>query len=311
MSAITTLFPVFAMIALGTVSRIKGWVTPQQKDGANHIVFNILFPIMIFNILLTAKVNAQTVFIVGYVFIAFCLTLFIGTLVSRFTGSKTAHFSPYLLTTVEGGNVALPLFTSIVGMAYASHTVIFDIAGSLLAFIIVPVLVAKSTAASPDKKVLLKQIFTNSFVIAVLAGLLLNVTGIYDLLSQSAWLDLYTKTVSQMTGPIVGMILFIIGYNLKINPETLSDLLKLLLVRLILFMAIIAGFFILFPELMADQIYMIAVLIYFMSPTGFAMPMLIAPLNKDEQDVDFQSAFISLYMIVTLVVYALIVIFIV
>lgn len=310
MTAITILFPVFSMIGLGTLSRIKGWITPEQKDGANQIVFNILFPIMIFNVLLTAQVTSQTFFIVTYVFIAFCLALGLGRLLTGFTGKKVAHFSPYLLTTVEGGNVALPLYTSIVGISYASNTVIFDIAGSLLAFIIVPIMIAKTTADTTDFKELVKRIFTNSFVIAVLAGLILNLTGCYEMLSQSPLLELYTETIAQMTGPIVGMILFIIGYNLKINKDTLSDLLKMLFVRVVLFALIIAGFFVLFPEMMADKIYLIAVLVYFTSPTGFAMPMLISPLNRSESDVDFQSAFISLYMIVTLIVYTIIVIFI-
>ena len=53
------------------------------------------------------------------------------------------HISPYLLTTCEGGNVALPLYTSIVGVAYASNTVIYDIAGTVIAFIIILYLLLK------------------------------------------------------------------------------------------------------------------------------------------------------------------------
>ena len=53
MRAVTTIFPVIFMIGIGTFSRIRGFITPSQKDGANKIVFNILFPIMIFNILFT------------------------------------------------------------------------------------------------------------------------------------------------------------------------------------------------------------------------------------------------------------------
>ena len=40
------------------------------------------------------------------------------------------------------------------------------------------------------------------------------------------------------------------------------------------------------------------------------MPMLIEPLNKAEEDADFQSAFISLGMIITLIVYTCVVLFI-
>ena len=50
MAALTTLFPVFFMIGLGAIARIKNWITPEQKDGANNIVFNVLFPSMILNV---------------------------------------------------------------------------------------------------------------------------------------------------------------------------------------------------------------------------------------------------------------------
>lgn len=310
MTALSTLFPVFFMIGLGLLARLKGWITPEQKDGANSIVFNILFPIMIFNVLFTATIGASAIFIVGYVFIAFALAIIVGKIISGFTGKKMAHISPYLLTTCEGGNVALPLYTSIVGLSYASNTIIFDIAGTFIAFVIIPVLVAKSSASHTSPKELVKTIFTNSFVIAVILGLVLNFTGFYRYLSASAFIDIYTNTVARATGPIVGMILFIIGYNLKINKDTIGSLLKLVAVRVVLYTLIIAGFFTLFPNLMADKIYMIAVLIYFMCPTGFAIPMLISPLNKSEDDADFQSAFISLFMIVSLIVYTAVVMFI-
>lgn len=58
---------------------------------------------------------------------------------------------------------------------------------------------------------------------------------------------------------------------------------------------------------MADPVYLIAVLIYFTSPTGFAIPMMIAPIMKDESEQEFASAFISVHMILTPIVYTLIV----
>lgn len=216
------------------------------------------------------------------------------------------HISPYLFTTCEGENVALPLYTSIVGVAYASNTVIYDIAGTVIAFIIIPVLVAKKTSGNTSTKELLKTIFTNSFVITVMLGIILNVLGFYDMLCQSAFIDVYTNTIQQATAPIVSLILLIIGYNL----DTISSLLKLVGVRIIFYILVIAGFFIFFPHLMADKIYMMGVLIYFMCPTGFAMPMLISPLYKGEEDEDFVAAFISLFMVITLIVYTCVVLFV-
>lgn len=299
MNALSTLFPVFFMIILGMIARIKGFISPEQKEGANHIVFNVLFPILIFNVLFTAKIESSAILIVLYVLIAFTLALVLGKCITKFTGKEVGHIFPYLLTTCEGGNVALPLYTSIVGVAYASNTVIFDIAGTVIAFIIIPVLVAKATSGNTSTKELLKTIFTNSFVIAVMLGLVLNLLGAYDMLSQTAFIDVYTNTIQQATAPIVSLILLIIGYNLKINKDTLGSLLKLVGVRIVFF-----------PHLMADKIYMMAVLIYFMCPTGFAMPMLISPLNKSEEDEDFTAAFISLFMVITLIVYTCVVLFV-
>ena len=197
MNALSTLFPVFFMIILGMIARIKGFISPEQKEGANHIVFNVLFPILIFNVLFTAKIESSAILIVLYVLIAFTLALVLGKCITKFTGKEVGHIFPYLLTTCEGGNVALPLYTSIVGVAYASNTVIFDIAGTVIAFIIIPVLVAKATSGNTSTKELLKTIFTNSFVIAVMLGVVLNLLGVYDLLSQTAFIDLYTNTIQQ------------------------------------------------------------------------------------------------------------------
>lgn len=310
MSVLSTLFPVFFMIALGLVSRIKGWITPQQKEGANSIVFNILFPILIFNVLLTSTIDSSAIFIVIYIFIAYLIILLLGKKISQWTGKKYAHFSHYLLTTVEGGNVALPLYTSIVGAAYASNTVIFDLAGTVMAFIVIPVLVAKKQSGQMSVKELVYKMCSNSFIIAVFLGLLLNILGVYQILAQSAWIDLYTNTVSSATAPIVGMIMFIIGYDLKIDMDKIVPLLKLICTRVILYICIIIGFFVFFADLMAEKTFMIAVLLYFMCPTGFAVPMIISPLFKDKDDNSFSSAFISLFMIVTLVVYTVIVVFI-
>ena len=64
MNALSTLFPVFFMIILGMIARIKGFISPEQKEGANHIVFNVLFPILIFNVLFTAKIESSAILIV-------------------------------------------------------------------------------------------------------------------------------------------------------------------------------------------------------------------------------------------------------
>lgn len=308
MKAVTILFPVFFMILLGFTAKVRGWITQEQKAGANAIIFNILFPILVFNLMLTVSVDASSVYIVGYVFIAFLLSMVVGKMVTGIVGKKYEHFSWLLMATVEGGNVALPLYLSIVGQS--SNTVIFDIAGSILCFVVMPVMVAKIASSGVSGGQLVKNIFSNSFVLAVILGLTLNLTGVYTMLQQTPFFELYTSTVDRATSPIVGMILFILGYDLRIDKDTIGAMMKLAAVRVAFYAAVIAGFFLLFPARMADTAFLMAVVIYFMSPTGFGMLPVMSPLLKTEEDTSFASAFMSVYMLITLVVYALVVIFI-
>ena len=306
MQAAETLLPVFLMMALGVTARLRRWITAEQKDGARKIVFGILFPVLIFNAIFTASLSPSTFQIVAYVTGGFILAYMIGKVLTKFTGEKYAKISPYLLTTCEGGNVALPLYTSIVGASYAINTVTFDMAGTIVAFVLVPIMVSIQSASGVDLQGLLKKICTNSFVIAVTLGLVLNVTGVYNILQNSAFGNLYTNAVSMIVSPVTGIILFSLGYDLKVDAGTLKPILKLGLSRILTGALIIAGFFLFFPGLMQDRIYLIAVLLYFMCPTGFALPMQLTPLCSNESDEQFMSAFLSLFMIVTLVVYVLI-----
>ena len=92
MAALTTLFPVFFMLALGFISRKKGWVTLEQKNGANVIVFQILFPILIFNFMCSAQIEVSHIKMIVYVFIMFILAWVVGKCLSSWTGKNMLIF---------------------------------------------------------------------------------------------------------------------------------------------------------------------------------------------------------------------------
>ena len=309
MAALTTLLPVFFMLALGWAARQFGWVTPDQKAGANAVLFDLLFPILIFNLMASASLDMSVMPIVGYVFVMYLLAIMVvGPLTAHFTGRERAHFSKYLLSCHEGGNVALPLYLSIVGAS--SNTVIFDLAGTVTCFIVIPIMIARESAKGTSAADIVRSIVTSPFIIAVVAGLTLNLTGLYGLILSSPFGDAWTATISMATSPIVALILFCLGYDLTVDKDTLAPIMRLGAVRLGWSTLIILGFFLLFHARMADHEFMMAVLIYFMCPTGFGMAPLLQPLYRNDREAGFTSAFMSLYIIVTLIAYTLVVLFI-
>ncbi|MDI9591288.1 MAG: transporter [Acidobacteriota bacterium] len=306
MAALTTLLPVFFMLALGSAARTFGWVTPEQKSGANTVLFGVLFPLLIFKLMSSAEIGMDVLPIIGYVFVMYVLALLVvGPLTARLTGLEQAHFSKYLLSTNEGGNVALPLYLSIVGAS--SNTVIFDVAGTVTCFVVIPIMVAREAARDTGTSELFRSIVTNPFIIAMAAGIIVNLTGLQGMIVASPVGEAWTSTLSMATSPIVALILFILGYDLTVDRDTIVPILRLGAVRLAWYTLTILGFFVLFRSRMADREFLMAVLIYFMCPTGFGMAPLLHPLYRDDREAGFTSAFMSMYIVVTLIAYTLVV----
>ncbi|AVQ17071.1 AEC family transporter [Fusobacterium gonidiaformans] len=302
----TVLFPVFFMLFLGYLARKKEWITTQQNEGGKKIVFNILFPILVFHVLAQSELKKEFLIQILFLFFAWSFVFLVGKAMTSFTGKRFSNISPYLLLTCEGGNVALPLYISLVGAAHAVNIVTFDVAGILINFGLVPILVTKQSSSELNWKSLLKKIFTSSFILAVLIGILFNVTGIYSYLMNSTFQDIYLSTIDIVLKPITGIILFTLGYELKLNRAMLQPLWRLSLLRLLTCSGIIGTFFLFFPNLMKEEVFSIAVFLYFMCPTGFPVPLQIQALVKKEEEEHFMSAFISVFLMIALAVYTII-----
>ena len=305
MKAVEVLFPVFFMMFLGFLSRKYSWIKPEQNEGAKKIVFNILFPLLVYHVLAESKISESFVPQIIYVDALWIIIYIVGKLIVG-KGEKYAKISPFLLLTCEGGNVALPLYLSMVAKSNAVNILTFDVAGILINFGLLPILVTRELSEKADIRVLLKRIILSPFMLAVIFGIVSNITGVQDHLMSSELGSVYTSTIDMVITPITGIILFTLGYELKMEKSLLLPLLKLGIIRICGCVVIIIGFFIFFPTYMADNIFKAGVLLYFMCPTGFPVPLQIKPLVRSEDEENFISAFISLFMIIALVAYSVI-----
>lgn len=306
MKAIEVLFPVFFMMFLGFLSRKFSWIKPEQNEGAKKIIFNILFPILVYHVLAISKISESFIPQIIYVDAMWIIIYIAGRLLSKRIGGKYENIAPFLLLTCEGGSVALPLYMSMVAQSNAVNIITFDVAGILINFGLLPILVTRELSGKTDIKVLLKKIIMSPFMLAVILGIMANITGVQGYITNSGLGNVYTSTMSMITTPITGIILFTLGYELKMEKSLLIPLLKLGIVRICGCIIIISGFFIFFPAYMRDTIFKAGVLLYFMCPTGFPVPLQIKPLIKSEDEENFMSAFISLFMIIALAAYGII-----
>ncbi len=310
MTALSTILPVFCMIGLGLFARVRSLVSSAQANGMMHIINTVLFPVMLFNAMFTASFQASVLGIIAFVFAAHLAAMGIGTALSRFTGKRYADFSPFLMATVDGGNVCYPLYAAIAGSQYIGNVVLLDLACMLVVFLVIPVLVSARTAEKTDLKSLLLHLLHNPTVLCIALALGLNLLGIPALLEAAGLYTLYSNIVSTITAPIVGCILFHIGYCFRLEKSTLSPLLRCIVLRMVLMAGVVVLFFLLFPAQTADPVFRILVPLYFFCPPALVISSQIQPLLQTEEDSSFLSAFLSLYMVVTLTVFTLLAAFV-
>ena len=279
MAALVTVAPVLVMIAIGLFSRMRQLITPEQKEGANNLVLNLFFPVLIFSLLFQAQIDSSVLGLVLFLFAMYLVIMLLSATVLKKFFAPYDNIAPYLMVTVEGGNLAYPLFVSLAG-AGASHTVLIDIAGMLLCFCVLPVLIAKAVAtkSASGNKVSIRDIFIsvikNPFVIAAVSGIVLNLIGARGLMESTGWMELFTSVVN-----------------------------KIAAARTVIYALLIVAIFLVFPGYLADELFMVAVLIYFTCPTGFGTVMQLGPLYRSEKEEGVASGVITLNMIVTLIVY--------
>lgn len=304
MQAIAKLFPVFFVLLMGLYARKRNWISHEQNDGIKSLALGILFPFLIYNIVADASLDKQIGVEIVYLIGVWIFVYFLGRIFCRIMPKELSELSPFLLLTCEGGAVALPLYISVVGSAYAVNLIPFDLAGILVNFIFVPTVLQLKQSNKFKLLPLIKNVVSAPFVIAAVLGFITNLTGLQDmLLKNEIFGPLYENTIATLTAPIAALILFSLGYSINLKKSYLMPLVKLVGIRILFCTGIIASFFLLFPSKMANPIFLFGVLLYFYCPTGFPVPLQIKDILDNEEKEEFVSAFISMFLLIALAVY--------
>ena len=304
MQAIAKLFPVFFVLLMGLYARKRNWISHEQNDGIKSLALGILFPFLIYNIVADASLDKQIGVEIVYLIGVWIFVYFLGRLFCRIMPKELSELSPFLLLTCEGGAVALPLYISVVGSAYAVNLIPFDLAGILVNFIFVPTVLQLKQSNKFQLLPLVKNVVSAPFVIAAVLGFITNLTGLQDmLLKNEIFGPLYENTIATLTAPIAALILFSLGYSINLKKSYLMPLVKLAGIRILFCTGIIASFFLLFPSKMANPIFLFGVLLYFYCTTGFPVPLQIKDILDNEEKEEFVSAFISMFLLIALAVY--------
>ena len=302
---ISRFIPVFLIIAVGVFFRFKGILSDEIVSGLKKLIINLGLPAVFFLSFLTMELeNSYIIFFIS-TFLICLLLFFIGILFQKFKSFKVPLL-PFFFTGFEFGMVGVALFSSIFGLKNLHYILLLGLGHEFFIwFVYAPLLEAENHGKVQIKKIL-KSFVSSPIIIAILSALFFNLTGIYQEIANFfvvTGVISALDVVSKLTTPL---ILLAIGFQLKLTSIQWKLSIKVLISRLVL--SILSGLLFYFISdlliMEMNRMMLYAFVTFFLLPPPFIIPVFLGKELKNESM--FYSNLLVLYTIVTLILYAVI-----
>lgn len=288
--------PVFLALAMGMFCRSKQFITRAGVDTLKKVIVNLTLPFVMFNAFATAEYSVSSLIIPALIFVVSTLMLLLGFGIIKASGMKS-RLAPFLSSGFEAGMLGFSLFALLFPNESASKFAILVLGQELFVFTLYKTLLVGKT----DLKSILKDFTTSPTLIAVILGLIVGATGLYDKLHQWGVGGILDSVISFISAPTGMIILLCVGFDLVIREIPWKKTAGLMAMRYGI-AAVMVGVLVLLNRTVLDGIIFEGVLVLlFILP-----PPYIIPVFTDEPDERVQiSSALSAMTLVTMVLFGI------
>lgn len=299
MDVLLVFMPVVIGMVLGFFCKKKQIVTSEGLAGINALITKILLPAVLFRAMATISYSADNLVLFFVMLIAMIITYGLGFWCKRFMGEYQTY-TPWLISVVENGMMGFALFALLAGNDNLHYIAAVDMGNTVFAnSVYLGTLVAVSSGVFSMKKTI-KLMFTAPAFLGTIIGIFFGITGLYEKLYATNVGLLIDELLQFVAGPLTFLVLFAVGYKFDIYKGLLTPVLKTIAIRvLIMIVLFIAARFVVFQFMAYDKYLDAALTLTFALPASFVVPV----FTKEEKDNAYASTTLSLYMILTLIVY--------
>lgn len=288
--------PVFLALAMGMFCRSKQFITRGGVDTLKKVIVNLTLPFVMFNAFATAEYSVSSLIIPALIFVTSALMLLLGFGIIKASGMKS-RLTPFLSSGFEAGMLGFSLFALLFPNESASKFAILVLGQELFVFTLYKTLLVGKT----DVKSILKDFTTSPTLIAVILGLIVGATGLYDKLHQWGVGGILDSVISFISAPTGMIILLCVGFDLVIREIPWKKTAGLMAMRYGI-AAVMVGVLVLLNRTVLDGIiFEGALVLLFILP-----PPYIIPVFTDEPDERVQiSSALSAMTLVTMVLFGI------
>lgn len=301
MSVLMVFLPVVVAMALGYFCKRKQIVTSEGLAGINALITNILLPVVLFRAMATISYSADNLVLFLAMFVAMAVSYGLGFAFRRFMGDYKM-FTPWMLSCVENGMLGFSLYALLVGSDSLHYIAAVDMGNAVFANSIYLGTISVASGGQFRLKETVKNMFTIPAFLGTLIGIAFGITGLYAGLLEYEAGALLDTLLSFISEPLTFLVLFAVGYKFTVYRELMAPVLKTIGIRIaimaVLFLAVRSVVFLCMDY---DRLLDVALTLTFALPASMVVPI----YTKTDKDNAYASTTLSLYMIITIIVFVL------
>ena len=295
-SVISTALPVFLALAMGMMCRSKGFLTRDGVDTLKKVIVNLTLPFVLFNSFATAEYSLSALILPVIIFIICTVMLALGYLwvkVSK-SGSKLA---PFLASGFEAGMLGFSLFGLLFPNESISRFAMLCLGQEIFVFTLYKMLLTGKT--SP--KAIINDFLTSPTLIAVILGLVVGASGLYDCFRAWGVSTIIESVTSFISAPTGTIILFAVGFDLVLKEIIWKKTGNMVAMRLVIAGVMLGVLILLNRTVLNGMIFEGAALLLVTLPAPY-----IIPIFTDEPSERVQiSSVLSAMTLLTMVLFAI------
>ena len=293
---IQTALPVFLALALGMLCRKRAFLSRDGVDTLKKVVINITLPAVVLQAFASAKYSPSTIVLPVLVFVLCCLALVMGKVLAKLLRIP-GRLAPFVATGFEAGMLGYALFALLFPQVSSAEFAILDLGQTLFVFTLFKILLSGKT----DWKAIGRDMATTPILWAVLAGVLLGTTGLYEAMSDWGIRGIFDSTAEFVAAPTGMIILLTVGYDLVLKEIPWKKTATVIALRLIV-MAVVLGIMILLNRtVLGGVMFEGAALLLCILPPPYVIPVFG---DEPAERVQIASA-LSALTLVTVILFAL------
>ncbi len=213
---IKTVLPVFLIIGIGIFCRSGKWIHREGIDTLKQVAVNICLPAVLFKAFATTEYTLTDLLIPLAMFGVCVLAWLLGRAGARVFRLQS-RFVPFLTTGFEAGMLGYALFQMLYRDRPVAPFARIDLGQVLFVFTLYKLLLGMSGGEQTDRRKLVGDMLKSPIIVAILAGVLMGATGLYQALVPSGTAGVIIACADLIAAPTSVLILLTIGYDLVLR----------------------------------------------------------------------------------------------